>query len=135
MCRCREHPWAPGLLRTPHTAHHQAPLSTQGHRVVVVPGCHGSLRIETLPQVASVGKNIRVLKTPAGESAANSLWTESLGRWPGNVGEMCGCCDDPCTPRDLHNTHTFHPTCPNIRPKDSVRRESRHHPSGVSSDT
>ncbi len=52
------------MLRTPHTAHHQAPLSAQGHCVVVVPGCHGSLRTETLPQDASVGKNIRVLTTP-----------------------------------------------------------------------
>ncbi len=38
-----------GMLRTPHTAHHQAPLSARGHRVVVVPGCHGSLRTESQP--------------------------------------------------------------------------------------
>ncbi len=39
-------------------------LWAQGHCVVVFPGCHGSLQTETLPQDASVGKNIRVLMTP-----------------------------------------------------------------------
>ncbi len=32
---------------------HQAPLSAQGHCVVLVPGCLGPLRTETLAQVAS----------------------------------------------------------------------------------
>ncbi len=49
-------------------------------------------------------------ESPLGESAANSLRTEFLGRWSVNVGETCGYCDCPCAPRDLHNTHTFHPT-------------------------
>ncbi len=49
MCRCREHPWAPGHAQNTHRAHHQAPLSARGHRVVVVPGCHGSLQTESQP--------------------------------------------------------------------------------------
>ncbi len=69
----------------------------------------------------------RMQQTPCGLSP----WADG----PGNVGKSCGCCDDPCTPRDLNNSHTCHPTYPNIRPKDLVHRESRHHPRGVSTDT
>ncbi len=58
------HPWAdgwellvkcagvvsiPGHAQNTHRAHHQAPLSAQGHCVVVVPGCHGSLQTESQP--------------------------------------------------------------------------------------
>ncbi len=47
---------------------YQAPLSAQGHCAVFVPGCLGPLWTETLAQVASVGKNTRVLmKHPWGE--------------------------------------------------------------------
>ncbi len=49
-------------------------------------------------------------QTPCGLSP----WADGRG----NVGKSCGCCDDPCTPRDLNNSHTCHPTYPNIRPKD-----------------
>ncbi len=52
------------MLKKPTRVTHQALLSDQGHCVVVVPGSNGSLRTETLPQDASVGKNIRVLTTP-----------------------------------------------------------------------
>ncbi len=69
----------------------------------------------------------RMQQTPCGLSP----WADGRG----NVGKLCGCCDDPCTPRDLNNSHTCHPTYPNIRPKDLVHRESRHHPRGVSTDT
>ncbi len=48
----------------------------------------------------------------------------------GNVGKSCGCCDDPCTPRDLNNSHTCHPTYPNIRPKDLVTENRGNHPGG-----
>ncbi len=64
----------------------------------------------------------RMQQTPCGLSP----WADGRG----NVGKSCGCCDDPCTPRDLNNSHTCHPTYPNIRPKDLVHRESRHHPRG-----
>ncbi len=96
-------------------------LWAQGHCVVVFPGCHGSLQTETLPQDASVGKNIRVLMTPRWGECSKLLVDWVLGPMAGNVDELCGCCDDPYTPRDLHNTHIFHPTCPNIRPKDFFR--------------
>ncbi len=89
-----------------------------------------------LAQVASVGKNTRVLdETPLGRLQQTPCGLSPWADGRGNVGKSCGCCDDPCTPRDLNNSHTCHPTYPNIRPKDSVHRESRHHPRGVSTDT
>ncbi len=103
---------------------------------VFVPGCLGPLWTETLAQVASVGKNTRVLmKHPLGRMQQTPCGLSPWADGRGNVGKSCGCCDDPCTPRDLNNSHTCHPTYPNIRPKDSVHRESRHHPRGVSTDT
>ncbi len=54
---------------------------------VFVPGCLGPLWTETLAQVASVGeKHQGSDENTPGENAANSLWTESLGRWPGKCG-------------------------------------------------
>ncbi len=123
---CSEHPTQ--LTFKPH-------CQPKGTVLWSFPGAMAPCESKLCPRLHQWAKTSGFWRHPAGESAANSLWTESLGRWPGNVGEMCGCCDDPCMPRDLHNTHTFHPTWPNFRPKDSVRMESRHHPSGVSSDT
>ncbi len=64
---------------------------------------------------------------PPGENAANSLWTEVLGpeAGEGNVGKSCGCCGWSLYARTLNNSTTCHPTYTNIRPKDSVHRESR----------
>ncbi len=99
------------------------------------PGALAPCELKLWPRLHQWAKTPGFWWNTPGENAANSLWTESLGRWPGNVGKSCGCCDDPCTPRDLNNSHTCHPTYPNIRPKDLVHRESRHHPRGVSTDT
>ncbi len=123
---CSEHPTQ--LTIKPH-------CQPKGTVLWSFPGAMAPCEPKLCPRMHQWAKTSGFWRHPAGESAANFLWTESFGRWSENVGKMCGCCDDPCTPRDLHNTHTFHPTCPNIRPKDPVHRESRHHPSGVSSDT
>ncbi len=61
-------------------------LWAQGHCVVVFPGCHGSLQTETLPQDASVGKNIRVLMTPPlgrvqQTPCGLSPWADGPGMW------------------------------------------------------
>ncbi len=98
---------------------YQAPLSAQCYCAVFVPGCLGPLWTETLAQVASVGKNTRVLmKHPWGGMQQTPCGLSPWADGRGNVGKSCGCCDDPCTPRDLNNSHTCHPTYPNIRPKD-----------------
>ncbi len=61
-------------------------------------------------------------QTPCGLSP----WADGRG----NVGKSCGCCDDPCTPRDLNNSHTCHPTYPNIRPRTQSTGNRGHHPRG-----
>ncbi len=83
------------------------------------PGALAPCELKLWPRLHTVGKNTRVLmKHPWGECKQTpcglSPWADEM--WVNRV----GCCDDPCTPRDLNNSHTCQPTYPNIRPKDLV---------------
>ncbi len=114
---------------------YQAPLSYWLIVQLFVPGCLGPLWTETWPRLHQWAKHQGSDETPLGRMQQTPCGLSPWADGRGNVGKSCGCCDDPCTPRDLNNSHTCHPTYPNIRPKDSVHRESRHHPRGVSTDT
>ncbi len=128
-------PGRTGMLKKPTRVTHQALLSDQGLHVVVVLCHHGPLQAENLARVASVGKTSRLWwKPPWGEcSKLPADWV--LGLMVGESGwNMWLLWLSLCTQGPSQHP-TFHPTCPNFQPKDSICMESRHHPSGVSSDT
>ncbi len=80
---------------------------------VSFPGVLAPCELKLWPRLHQWAKTPGFWWNTPGENAANSLWTESLGPMAGEiVVKSCGCCDDPCTPRDLNNSHTCHPNIP-----------------------
>ncbi len=98
---------------------------------VFVPGCLGPLWTETLAQVASVGKNTRVLmKHPWGE-CSKLLVDWVLGPMAGEMWvNRVAVVMIPVRPGTLTTATRVTQHTPTFGPRNLVHRESRHHPRG-----
>ncbi len=131
--RCLEYPWAHRYAQATHTSHPPSPTvrprtPCRGRPLPPRPPAGWDFGTDCIS-----GQNIKALMKAPWESAANSLRTESWadGWWCGwNMWLWSSLCT-----QGLSQHPHISPNMPNIRPKDSICMESRHHPSGVSSDT
>ncbi len=100
------------------------------------PGALAPCELKTLAQVASVGKNTRVLmKHPWGE-CSKLLVDWVLGPMAGEMWvNRVAVVMIPVRPGTLTTATRVTQHTPTFGPRDLVHRESRHHPRGVSTDT